>query len=194
MGKSLKTIPKKHVAVGNESGSKSLRKTVGRRWKSGTVAKREIARLQKSTDFLLKKAPVRRLIAEIAADYGEDIRFTKDAKLAIQEAVEAYAVERFMAANIVALQGSKKPVFTLKPRHTKTANDVANRYPGKGVNTQFAERDALGIKNPYLETRPRKERKKRSKSEKSEQKEKSSSKSNSSSSSKTLIEQIVEKS
>lgn len=185
MGKTLKTIPKK-TAVSSDSGSKSLRKAGTRRWKSGTVAKREIARLQKTTEFLIKKAPMRRTIAEIASDFGEDMRFTKDAKLAIQEAAEAFAVERFMAANIVAQQATKKPVATLKPRHTKTANDVANRYPGKGINTQFAERDALGIKNPYLMTRPRKEKKKRSKSEKSV---KSSSKSD-----KTLVDQIVEKS
>jgi histone H3 len=36
------------------------------RWKSGTVALREIRRFQKSTDFLIRKLPFQRLVREIA--------------------------------------------------------------------------------------------------------------------------------
>ena len=167
MGKLLKKSPKKTVST--ESGSKSLRKVVGGiggvrrpfRFRPGTVVKREIRREQKSTKLLLKKAPFRRVIVEVAQDLGDDIRFRKDAKLALQVAVEAYLIERFRATQSLLDQFNTSPIETLKPRHTKAANDVACYYPGRGINTQFAERRALGIQNPYLVTRPRKEKKSR---------------------------------
>ncbi|KAF7324859.1 Histone-fold-containing protein [Mycena kentingensis (nom. inval.)] len=67
------------------------------RFRPGTVALREIRKYQKSTDLLLRKLPVARLIREIAAEMVTDctdsttnLRWQGSALLALQEAAEAY--------------------------------------------------------------------------------------------------------
>ena len=53
------------------------------RWKSGTVAKREIRKLSRTTHLLFPKRPFQRLVREIAQDF-KDIRFTKGSMGVIQ--------------------------------------------------------------------------------------------------------------
>jgi histone H3 len=70
-----------------------------RRNKSGTVAKREIRKLQKSTDFLIPKDPFQRLVREIAQQCGTDhTRFSVGSMTALQEACETFVTERFQRA------------------------------------------------------------------------------------------------
>ena len=45
------------------------------RFRPGTVALREIRKFQKSTELLIKKLPVQRLVREIATEYKSDLRF-----------------------------------------------------------------------------------------------------------------------
>lgn len=54
------------------------------RWKSGTVAKREIRKLSRTTNLLFPRRPFQRLVREIAQDYKSDMRFKKESILAIQ--------------------------------------------------------------------------------------------------------------
>ena len=42
-------------------------------WRPGTVALREIRKYQKNTDLLLRKAPLQRLVREIACDIKSDL-------------------------------------------------------------------------------------------------------------------------
>ena len=72
------------------------------RWRSGTVALREIKKYQKSCDLLIRKAPFGRVVREICQDisdlkgrYLSYIRFQSEALLALQEAAEALLVQRF---------------------------------------------------------------------------------------------------
>ena len=57
-------------ALGNKKAKKSASGSTGAkksfRWRPGTVALREVRRLQKSTDLLVAKAPFSRLVREIA--------------------------------------------------------------------------------------------------------------------------------
>ena len=46
------------------------------RYKSGTVALREIRRYQKSTELLIRKLPFQRLVREIAQDFKTDLQFS----------------------------------------------------------------------------------------------------------------------
>ncbi len=69
------------------------------RWKSGTVAKREIRKLTRSTNLLFPKRPFQRLVREIAQDY-KDIRFTTGSMQAIQEAAEVFVTETFHKADL----------------------------------------------------------------------------------------------
>src|ERR1044071_3947470 len=55
------------------------------RWRPGTVALREVRRLQKSTELLVAKAPFSRLVREIAETHKAGLRFQSTAVAAIQE-------------------------------------------------------------------------------------------------------------
>ena len=59
------------------------------RYRPGTVALREIRRLQKSTDLLICKLPFQRLVWEIYQDNKRDIRLKSTTSLMYQEAAEA---------------------------------------------------------------------------------------------------------
>nr|CAB3461127.1 unnamed protein product [Digitaria exilis] len=65
----------------------SGRKQKKRRWRPGTVALREIRKLQKSIKLAIPFAPFIRLVREISTDYSTEVtRWTPEALLAIQEA------------------------------------------------------------------------------------------------------------
>lgn len=86
----------------------------GRKWKSGTVALREIRKYQRSGDLLLRKLPFKRLAAEVLQDMKHgDFRMQASAKEALQEAVENYAVGLFTEANISAIHAGR---ITIMPK------------------------------------------------------------------------------
>lgn len=82
------------------------------RWKPGTVALREVRRQQKATTRALPQLSVERLIREITADIvgNEDVRFTKDALLALQEGSEQYLIEMFQEAQKLAIHSKRQTV------------------------------------------------------------------------------------
>ena len=73
-----------------------------RYWLS-TVALREIRRYQKSTELLIRKLPMARLIREIAQDFKTDLHFQKDMIVALHEASEYYLVGLFKDTNLCAI-------------------------------------------------------------------------------------------
>jgi len=84
------------------------------RWKPGTVALRDIRRYQKSVDMLIPKAPMDRLIAEIAQDMMPGgVMFQAKAKEALRCAAEDYLTENFRNINKLALGRKGK---TIAPR------------------------------------------------------------------------------
>lgn len=75
-----------------------------RRWRSGTVALREIRKLQKTTDLLIPKKPFERVVREVLQDLGIDsARVTKDAFLALQTASEDMLTELFEMTQLAAI-------------------------------------------------------------------------------------------
>nr|XP_050038199.1 histone H3-like [Dermacentor andersoni] len=72
------------------------------RYRPGTVALREIRRYQKSTELLIRKLPLQRLVRKIAQDFKTDLRFQSSAVMALQEASEAYLVGLFEDTNLSA--------------------------------------------------------------------------------------------
>ena len=75
------------MAAQPKSGSKKPR-----RYQPGTVAIREIKRLQGTSERLVPKAPSSRLIREIQLEYKRDIRATRDSDDAQMEMAENYLV------------------------------------------------------------------------------------------------------
>ena len=86
--------------VRNRVATRGIKKP--RRFKSGTVALREICHYQKSTELLCHKLPVSRLIRELAQDFKTDLRWQASAIAALHEAMEAYMVGLFVLCCIHA--------------------------------------------------------------------------------------------
>lgn len=82
-----------------------------RKFKSGTVAIRDIKKLQKQYDCVLcRKEPFRRLIREIGQDYKSDLRYSESAMIAMQLFVEHRIVKLFESANLVAIHCNRTRV------------------------------------------------------------------------------------
>ena len=87
------------------------------------MALRNIKRYQKSTDLLMQKLPVQRVIRMVAQEQnnGEDIRFQASAVMALHEAVESYLAELFANANKIAIHGKR---VTLEAKDLLLAQDL----------------------------------------------------------------------
>jgi histone H3 len=81
------------------------------RYRPGTVALREIRKYQKSTEFLIRKAPFQRLVREITQGHKGDMRFQSSALGASQEASEAYLVGLFEDTNLCAIHAKRVTIM-----------------------------------------------------------------------------------
>ena len=90
-------------------------------FKPGTVALREIRKYQRTTEILLRKKPFNRLVREIAQDIKQDLRFKPNAIKALQEAAEAFLVERFEDTNKLAIHASR---VTIQKKDMELAADM----------------------------------------------------------------------
>ncbi|CAI2353911.1 unnamed protein product [Caenorhabditis sp. 36 PRJEB53466] len=103
--KAPKNAPKKQPVKKGPATIAARRARVGpkrRRTRPGTVAIREIRRLQKSTELLIARKPFEMLVKEIAQDMFTALIFRKDGLTGLQEAAEAYLVGLFKDSNSVA--------------------------------------------------------------------------------------------
>lgn len=93
------------------------------RKRSGVLSLREIRRFQRSTEYLIPKAPFVDLVREIVQCLGFDVRVRSDAYMALQAACEAYIVEMFQLT--VKLTAHAKRV-TINLEDLKLAMDIMN--------------------------------------------------------------------
>ena len=91
------------------------------RYRPGTVALREIRRLQKSTDLLIRKLPFQHLVREIYQNNKRDIRLKSTTSLMYQEAAEAYHVGLFEDTNLCAIHAKR---VTIKPKDLQLARRI----------------------------------------------------------------------
>ena len=110
-GKAAKRALGQKKAKKSASGSSGMKKSF--RWRPGTVALREVRKLQKSTDSLIAKAPFSRLVREVAESHKAGLRFQASAVAALQEATEAFVVSLLSDSNVVALHAGR---VTAMPR------------------------------------------------------------------------------
>lgn len=80
------------------------------RFKAGTVAIREIKKMQKSTDPIFPLAPFYRLTKSIMLENNPHVRVTKKAIEALREAVEAKLVELFENTNLCAIHAKRTTI------------------------------------------------------------------------------------
>jgi histone H3 len=82
------------------------------RWRPGMMAAREICKLQKTTDLLIRKAPFQRLVQEVALKFGiSDLQMQSTAILALQEAVEYFMVDVFSDTNLCTSHGKRVTIM-----------------------------------------------------------------------------------
>ncbi|GMT22681.1 hypothetical protein PFISCL1PPCAC_13978, partial [Pristionchus fissidentatus] len=98
------------------------------RYRSGTVALREIRRFQMTTDPLIPKAAFSKLVREITQDGMTDIRWAAAALAALQEAAEAHVVEVLKKAGKLAIHSKR---VTIKPDDILLA--ASEMHGGDGV-------------------------------------------------------------
>eukprot|EP00826_Nyctotherus_ovalis_P021198 TRINITY_DN167_c0_g1_i7.p2 TRINITY_DN167_c0_g1~~TRINITY_DN167_c0_g1_i7.p2 ORF type:complete len:134 (+),score=16.69 TRINITY_DN167_c0_g1_i7:136-537(+) len=91
------------------------------KFRPGTVALREIRKLQKSTDLLISRLPFQRLVKEVAWNWKNDVRFQAQAVLALQEAAEAYLVGLFEDTNLCAIHARR---ITIMPKDMHLARRI----------------------------------------------------------------------
>ncbi|XP_019305333.1 histone H3-like centromeric protein A isoform X1 [Panthera pardus] len=92
---------------------------------------KEIRKLQKSTDLLLRKSPFGRLAREICVKFtrGVDFYWQAQALLALQEAAEAFLVHLFEDAYLLSLHAGR---VTLFPKDVQLARRIRGIQEGLG--------------------------------------------------------------
>jgi histone H3 len=105
-----KASAKKSAGGKSPKVKKAAKKAGGgkRKYKPGTVALREIRKIQKTGALLVKKAPFGRLVREITKKMKTDAKFKPSAISAVQEAAEAYATSTLEGAVMLQLHRKRK--------------------------------------------------------------------------------------
>ncbi len=118
--------PRKHVAsktarasaekttpiVKKEKAAKSAGIARPHRYRPGTVALRDIRRLQKSTELLVRKLPFQRLVRQIALEFKTDLRWQGSALMALQEAMESHLVQLFEDCQLCAIHAKRVTIMS----------------------------------------------------------------------------------
>eukprot|EP01064_Diplonema_japonicum_P013963 TRINITY_DN214_c0_g1_i2.p1 TRINITY_DN214_c0_g1~~TRINITY_DN214_c0_g1_i2.p1 ORF type:complete len:143 (+),score=63.14 TRINITY_DN214_c0_g1_i2:58-486(+) len=125
-------VTKKSKKTKKEKKSKKSKKEESsegkRRWRPGTVALREIFKLQKTSKLLLQKAPFQRLVRETMNNYKTGLSFKPSALEAVQEATESYMVGLFQAAVMMQIHRKKQ---TLNHLDLNIARRIRGELQGK---------------------------------------------------------------
>ncbi|XP_012378002.2 histone H3-like centromeric protein A [Dasypus novemcinctus] len=92
---------------------------------------KEIKKLQKSTDLLIRKRPFSLLVREICSKFtrGVDFNWQAQALLALQEAAEAFLVHLFEDAYLLSLHAGR---VTLFPKDVQLARRIRGIEAGLG--------------------------------------------------------------
>lgn len=114
-----------HVAL-KKSADPIIVKT-RRRYRPGTVALRQIRQYQKSTELLVPRKSVARLIREISQDINPNLRYQTTAIDAIREAAEAHVVGVFEDANACAIHAKRVTILPKDMQLVKRLRDPSTR-------------------------------------------------------------------
>lgn len=85
------------------------------------MALREIRKYQKSWELLIPRAPFGMLVREIAQDFKTDLRFQKEALLALQEAGEMFVITLMEMTNLCAIHAKR---VTIMPKDMQLARRI----------------------------------------------------------------------
>ena len=91
------------------------------RYRSRTVALREIWRYQKSTELLICKLQFQHLVHEILQGFGVGFRVAPAMMMALQEAAEVYLVQLLEDSNLCAIHAK---CITIQPKYIQLARRI----------------------------------------------------------------------
>lgn len=98
----------KHMIVATTSGKQIVPvPPKKRKWKPGTVALREIKKQQKSVDTIIPKAAIERVFRQLSSTEFLKRLWTQQAIRALHEAAEAYLIEYFGDAQMMAIHAGR---------------------------------------------------------------------------------------
>ena len=96
------------------------------RWRAGTVALREIRKLQKQSNCVhFPRLSFSRLVREIGQDFSEYVNYTADAMLAIQMYIEHYLVGLLQDANLNVIHANRIRMY---PKDIRLARRVRGEW------------------------------------------------------------------
>lgn len=81
-----------------------------RKKKASKNAIKEIKNEQKKTSLIVPKAPIHRLITELAKNYKADLRFKSEAYAALHAAAENHLIEVLSKANKCAIHDKRETI------------------------------------------------------------------------------------
>lgn len=135
----MKTVMSKHVkkAVFAETGKDLITEGVSisngkvskesksgkHKFKPGTVALLEIRKLQKTDGHIFRHLPFERLVREIAQDFKDELRFSRQSIDQLQTLLERYLVDLAEHANLEAIHAKR---VTIMPKDLQLARRVRN--------------------------------------------------------------------
>lgn len=107
-----------------------------RRWRSGTVALREIRRLSRSTCTIFPKAPFHRLVREITQDIRPtvDFRFSQKGMSALHDAAEQFVMEKFIKADIARRHAKRKTLHVNDVKFSEYMTNGVSKLVGNTVD------------------------------------------------------------
>lgn len=119
-----------------QTKNRSLLKNAGgikkpHRFRPGTVALREIRKYQKTTENLVPKTAVLRLVREIISEVdheGKGYHLTKGVKQLLHDLFEDEGVKQFQITQLAALHADR---VTIEPKDMQHANNIRNTHPGR---------------------------------------------------------------
>lgn len=103
-----------HVRT-KEAASSKIAVKVKRKPRARKLVAHMMKKLQKGSDFMIPRAPFRRLVIEISWGFIDNIRFGKNALNLIQSLAENFLQQRFTKANHLALHARR---VTVMPKDT----------------------------------------------------------------------------
>ena len=109
VSKSSKASKAKVVKAKSTKASAGVKKSF--RFRPGTVALRQIRKIQRGTELLVRKAPFQRLVRETAQQHKDGLRFAASALAALQESTEAYVISLLADANLASLHAKRVTLF-----------------------------------------------------------------------------------
>jgi histone H3 len=100
------------------------------RWRPGTVALREIRRLQKTVETVVPKLAFSRLVREITQELNNTLRFQASALGAIQEAGEQHLTYLLNGANLIAINAGR---VTIMPKDLQTVRRIIGELSAQSM-------------------------------------------------------------